>query len=302
MAFAKSYKLKKLTTYYTILLERIKKKMINSGEFTDRVLRRHKIFWGDPAAEKIRNVRMSHEDPIEKWMDVPYWQRKLSNKANAREFALMQGCQVPDLYWRGSDVENIDFSALPPYYVIRPTTGHSAKMVYVMDHGTNLFDGKQYEPEEIVAALKAAVDMKEDQEFLIEEFLQNEEGEYKVLTDYKIFCFNGEIATIWEIKRIDPKKGFATFYDENWNRIDEVHIFYPPKDAGPPPKCFPEMVSQAKSLSKAYGMFVRLDFYATNRGAVFGEFTPTPALGKGHTPFGKKLMIKYWDKYCKGQI
>jgi hypothetical protein len=284
------------------MFERIRLKIINSGEFTDRVLKRHKIFWGDPASEKIRNVRMSHTDPIEKWMDVPFWQRKLSNKANAREFALLQGCKVPDLYWRGSDVEHIDFSILPPYYVIRPTTGHSSKMVFVMDHGTNLFDGNKYTPAEIVAALKPAVEMKADQEFLIEEFLQNEEGKHDILTDYKFFCFNGEIATVWEIQRTGPKTGFATFYDENWNQIDEVHMFYPPKPKGPAPECFPDMVRQAKSLSKAYGIFVRLDFYATNRGAVFGEFTPTPALGKGHTRFGKRLMIKYWDKYCKGLI
>lgn len=171
-----------------------------------------------------------------------------------------------------------------------------------MDHGTNLFDGKKYTPAEIVAELKAAVALKEDQEFLIEEFLQNEAGEHHVLTDYKFFCFNGEIATVWEIQRTGPKTGFATFYDENWNQIKEVHMFYPPKEKGPAPACFEDMVRQAKSLSKAYGIFVRLDFYATNRGAVFGEFTPTPALGKGHTPFGKKLMIKYWDKYNKGEI
>ena len=284
------------------MFDKIRKKILNSGEFADRIVRRHKLFWGGPDAEKVRNVRMSASDPIEKWMDDPYWQRKLSNKANAREFAKMQGCQVPDLYWRGSDVENIDFSTLPPYYVIRPTTGHSSKMVFVMDHGTNLFDGKTYTPEEIKAALKEAIAKKADQEFLIEEFLKNEAGEHSVLTDYKFFCFNGEIAVVWEIQRIGPKTGHATFYDEHWQQLDEVHVFYPPKEKGPAPKCFPDMVRQAKSLSKAYGIFVRLDFYATDRGAVFGEFTPTPALGRGHTRYGKKRLLKYWDTFCKGQI
>jgi len=284
------------------MLKYLKRKFFNSGELTDRILKRHAAFWSDPAAEKVRNTRMSESDPIEKWKDAEFWQRKLSNKANAREFAKMNGCQVPDLYWRGSDVENIDFSKLPPYYVIRPTTGHSSKMVFVMDHDTNLFDGQHYKPEEIVSILKDAVDKKEDLEFLIEEFLQNEAGEHHVLTDYKFFCFNGEVAVVWEIQRLGPKTGFATFYDENWNRIDEVHVFYPPKEAGEAPACYADMLAQAKRLSKAYGMFVRLDFYATNKGAVFGEFTPTPALGKGHTRFGRKLLLKYWDKYCPGQI
>jgi hypothetical protein len=284
------------------MLEYIKKKILNSGEFSDRIIRRHKLFWGDANAEKVRNLKMSAADPIEKWQDEPFWQRKLSNKANAREFVKMFDCQVPDLYWRGSDVENIDFNTLPPYYVIRPTTGHSSKMVFVMDHGKNLFDDKDYTPAEIVAYLKAAVDKKEDLEFLVEEFLQNEEGEHHILTDYKFFCFDGEVAVVWEIKRTGPKTGFATFYDENWKKIDEVHVFYPPKEANEPPACYQDMLAQAKRLSKAYGIFVRLDFYATNKGAVFGEFTPTPALGRGHTRFGKKLLLKYWDTYNKGQI
>jgi hypothetical protein len=284
------------------MLKFIEDILYNRGELKDRIIRRHKLFWSDPKAETVRNTRMSEFDSIEKWQDVENWQRKLSNKANAREFAKMNGCQVPDLYWRGSDVEHIDFDKIPPYYVIRPTTGHSSNMVFVMDNGINLFDGKPYTPAEIIAVLKKAVDKKQDLEFLIEEFLQNEEGKHAILTDYKFFCFNGEVAIVWEIKRLGPKTGFATFYDENWNRIKKVHIFYPPKEANEPPACYPDMLAQAKRLSKAYGIFVRLDFYATNKGAVFGEFTPTPALGKGHTRFGQQRLIEYWDKYCKGQI
>ncbi|MEJ7679344.1 MAG: hypothetical protein WKG06_16095 [Segetibacter sp.] len=37
-------------------------------------------------------------------------------------------------------------------------------------------------------------------------------------------------------------------------------------------------------------------------GAVFGEFTPTPALGNGFTPDAQKLFTNYWDKFCKGMI
>lgn len=284
------------------MLKYIRNKLYNTGEFKDRITRRHEIFWSQPDGEIIRNTRMSELDSLEKWKDVPYWQRKLSNKANAREFAKMNGCQVPELYWRGTDVENIDFNALPPYYVIRPTTGHSSKMVFIMDHGTNLFDSKVYTPAEIIAILKEAVAKKHDQEFLVEEFLQNEDGKHSILTDYKFFCFNGEIATIYEIERTGPKSGLSTFYDENWKQMKNVHIFYPPKPASKEPACFKDMVEQAKRLSKAYGIFVRLDFYATNKGAVFGEFTPTPALGGGHTRYGRKLLIEYWDKYCKGMI
>jgi hypothetical protein len=44
------------------------------------------------------------------------------------------------------------------------------------------------------------------------------------------------------------------------------------------------MTEAAVRFSKAYEIFCRVDFYATDKGAVFGEFTPIPAVGKGFTP------------------
>jgi len=284
----------KLNALYTLIRD--------SGTFPARIRARHKTFWSDPMAEKIRNEKMHETYPLERWMDVPHWQRKLSNKFNAREFAKMNGCLVPDLYWKGADIDSIDFSALPSHYVIRPTIGHSSNLVYLMEHDLNLFDNKNYTPEEIKSNLKKAIQDLPDLEFLFEEFLQTEKGEYKVPNDYKFLCFRGEIASIVVIDRISPKVGFSHFYDEQWRKMKKLHFLYPGKEEQEPPLCFNEMLAQAKALSKSYGIFIRLDFYATNKGPVFGEFTPTPALGKNFTPYGKKLLLKYWDKYCPGLI
>jgi hypothetical protein len=273
-----------------------------TGELQSRIRSRHEAFWKDPDAERIRNRKMSASDPMELWKDVPNWQRKLSNKANAREFAIKLGCPVPDLYWRGADVENIDFSKLPAHYVIRPTIGHSSNMVWVMDNGLNLFDDKRYSPEEIRTMLKACVNGNADLEFLIEEFLQNEDGGYRIMDDFKHFCFNGEIACYSKIRRLSPKTGFTTFYDSDWKRIKTVNSIYPYEADYPAPACLDEMINHTKRISKAYEIFVRLDFYATPKGVVFGEFTPTPGMGKKFTRFGEKLMLRYWDKYCKGLI
>ena len=77
---------------------------------------------------------------------------------------------------------------------------------------------------------------------------------------------------------------------------------YPLGEVQQPPKCLSEMIECARRLSKAYEIFCRIDFYATDKGAVFGEFTPTPAVGNGFTPNGDKLLADYWDRYCKGSI
>jgi hypothetical protein len=274
----------------------------NNGKFSKRIKKRYEIFWLDPQAEQIRNTPMTRHDSIETWKAAPYWQRRLSNKYNAREFAVMHGFRVAELYWKGADVENIDFSKLPPYYVIRPTVGHSCNYVFVMDNGQNLFDKKDYTHEKIIAILKNEVTKTPGLEFLIEEFLENEEGNHAILTDYKFYCFNGEIACLYVIKRLSPKSGYGIFYDEHWNQLKKVQFNYPLWLDQKPPDCFNEMVATAKTLSKSYGMFVRIDLYATNKGCVFGEFTPTPSMGMNFTSFGKKLMLDYWDKYCPGLI
>jgi hypothetical protein len=274
----------------------------DQGEFPKRIRKRHETFWKDPNSEKIRNSKMSRDDSIDKWKDTPHWQRKLSNKFNAREFAIMNGCNVPDLYWKGTDIDSFDFNTLPDHFVIRPTTGHSSNLVFVMANGTNLFDHKNYTDLQLKDILRKKVSENEHLEFLIEEFIKNEDGVYTIPLDYKFLCFNGEIASVVVIERLGPKEGLSYFYDEHWNKVDKLNFLYPANDEKQPPRCFQEMLAQAKRLSKAYGIFIRLDFYATDKGPVFGEFTPTPSLGRDFTPFGKKLLLDYWDKYCYGLI
>jgi hypothetical protein len=274
----------------------------NSGKFPERIRKRHEIFWSDPEAENIRNTKMQEGLPLHSWQDVPHWQRKLSNKYNSRLFANSLGCQVADLYWKGRDLESIDFNALPAQYVIRPTIGHGSKGVYIMDDGLNHFDQKRYTSNQILENLKHDLEKHPLLEFLFEEFVQTEDGRHVIPNDFKFLCFNGEVASIVVIDRVSPKIGYSYFYDENWNKMKRLHHLYPGKDEPEKPKCFDEMLTQAKRLSKAYGIFVRIDFFATSKGPVFCEFTPTPALGKGFTSYGKKLLLKYWDQYCPGTI
>jgi hypothetical protein len=274
----------------------------NSGKFPGRIRKRHEAFWSDPEAETIRNTKMSEGLPLDHWQDVPHWQRKLSNKYNSRVFASSLGCQVADLYWKGRNLNDIDFSALPSRYVIRPTIGQCSKGVYIMDEGLNHFDQKRYTPQQILEHLQKDLEKNPILEFLFEEFVQTEDGRYTIPNDFKFLCFNGTVASIVVIDRVSPEVGYSYFYDEHWNKMKRLHHLYPGKDEPKKPECFDEMLEQAKRLSKAYGIFVRIDFFATSKGAVFCEFTPTPALGRGFTSYGKKLLLKYWDQYCPGTI
>ncbi|AMR32700.1 hypothetical protein A0256_15355 [Mucilaginibacter sp. PAMC 26640] len=284
------------------MLNYLKSILDHRGPYPARIRERHQQFWNDPNAEHIRNTIMDAEDSIDEWKNVDHWQRKLSNKHNAREFAGKFGCKVASLIWEGRNVDEINFNSLPKHYVIRPTIGHSSNHVFIMKDGYNLFDKKRYQPKEILAILKQQVAANKHIHFLVEEFLQNEQGATEILKDYKIFCFNGEIACIWVIDRLSPTSGTACFYDSNWNLIKPINKKYLCGKYQAPPACLNDMLDQAKRLSKAYEIFVRVDFYATNNGAVFGEFTPTPSMGGNTTRFGQKLLMNYWNKYCAGMI
>ncbi|MDB4920199.1 MAG: hypothetical protein JWQ54_2182 [Mucilaginibacter sp.] len=95
-----------------LLLSALISKISLGSDYSKRIKFRHAGFWQDPNAEVVRNTILSAQDPLPVWQDVENWQRKLSNKFNAREFAKMHGCKVAGLLWRGRDTENIDFNSL----------------------------------------------------------------------------------------------------------------------------------------------------------------------------------------------
>jgi len=245
---------------------------------------------------------MDAGDAIEKWKDVENWQRKLSNKYNSREFAKRHNCKVAQLYWRGRDLNSLDFSSLPCYFVIRPTIGHSLSHVFLMKNSVNLMDGKTYSTEDIKEVLTNALSDNKKVEFLFEEFIRTECGDYCIPDDYKFYMFNGQVGCIQVINRINNKQGCTTWYDENWKLLPNLTTNFPDGKEQSSPRCYEEMLHMAKAISKSYKIFIRIDFYATDKGVVFGELTPTPALGKGFTCEGDKLLSRYWDKFCKGMI
>ena len=60
------------------------------------------------------------------------------------------------------------------------------------------------------------------------------------------------------------------------------------------PECFDEMVEAVKKIGSTLGIYMRIDMYATAKGAVFGEFTPTPHGGKGYSEWADKYLGSFW--------
>ena len=60
------------------------------------------------------------------------------------------------------------------------------------------------------------------------------------------------------------------------------------------PDCWEEMIEAVQTIGKAVGIYMRIDMFATDRGAVFGEFTPTPHGGKGYSKHVDEYLAGFW--------
>lgn len=270
--------------------------------FTKRIKHRHNEFWIPADAENIRNTPINRYESLEQITNIPHWQRILSNKANSLYFAEKMGCKIPQVYWQGRNINDIDFTLLPKQFVIKPTTGHSCNNVYLMDEGYNHMDKQFYTMEDLMDAMHSVLQLNHQNEFIIEEFLRSEDGIYRIPLDYKVHTFNGEIACIEVIDRKAPSIGHVNVFDDKWNAVENIGCKFIQGDNLTPPHCMDEIISHCKALSKIYRIYVRIDFYATDKGAVFGEFTPTPGIGVGFTRKANYMLTRYWDTYCKGMI
>ena len=272
-----------------------------SVSFSTRVQRRYDLFWRKPRFSLhtrglCQRTYLSREDPLEKWHCCPFWQRKLSNKWNSREFAQKLGCAVPELYWSGSDVDEIPFGRLPDQFVVRSAVGHSRQAVLVLDHGRNLFNGERYDPARIREAMRMHVRGLPRGRLLVEEFIVPERGAPSALPrDYKFHVFGDQMGSIAVIER--GTRVTTSIFDDAWNPLPKVCRADAAPDVVPPrPACFDEMRAMATTLGTAFGSYVRVDLYAGPRGALFGEFAATPNKGRGFTAFGDRRLGDFWAR------
>jgi hypothetical protein len=108
--------------------------------------------------------------------------------------------------------------------------------------------------------------------------------------------FNEKIAAIQLIRRKRRKEAEHRFYTEDWEPFeDAMSIKYPIDNVVAPPKYLDDMLIAAKKLGLAYNMYVRIDFYATDKGCVFGEFTPTPSRGNNYTEYASQYFEQCWE-------
>lgn len=131
--------------------------------------------------------------------------------------------------------------------------------------------------------------------WLHEDDLQESETNSRELTDYKFFCFNGNVDCVMVC--IDRQKGDPKFYffDKDWHllRYNIRGKNAPENFTLPKPDSMDEMFQIAGILSRDKP-FTRIDLYNCNGHIYFGEITFFPDSG-----FDKNLLPEtdaYWGK------
>jgi hypothetical protein len=237
--------------------------------------------------------------PLSEWSCCRLWQRKLSNKLNAKYFAEKLGVKVARLYWHGKEPAAIPFSTLPPAFVVKASEGWSSQHVWPISNNINLITGKIITRDDIVHFFQGIVSNPRYKNcyIIVEELLIPPRNEV-ALKDYKLFCFQSQVAYIQVIDRVNKAH---SWYSQKWIPVkDQMHAGFHQGMIEPPPENLDEIISTAERLSRAYDFkFVRIDLYNTNRGVVFGEFTHTPWVSKSNklfTPFANITFGELWQK------
>ena len=276
--------------------------------FSERIKKRKRVWWGGIAEERLRSsfldrlhravethrLRTRH-DPERRWKCCELWQRSLNNKWNSREFALRYGCRVPELYWCGRQISKLPIRYMPEHVVLRPSWSASGVGTRVLAGDYDVLHRRTCPRDSLIDQVRRERGRFSDQPILAEEFVRSEDGEYRLPTEYKCFTFGDTIAAVQVVHR-QPGGARHRFYKPNWEPFDDAFNTYNGFDeVSVPPRCIGEILEAAKRLGAAYGTFVRADFYASDRGCIFGEFASVPLEGRGFTPFGDRYLGEAWE-------
>ncbi len=276
--------------------------------FAQRINARLRLWWGHPprrrewrrryAVHQLREryTLRSRDDPDDAWRCCAFWQRTLISKWNSREFVAKHGGRVPALYWRQHVPSRGQLAALPSHFVIRPVWGTSRQCVYVVAAGRDLLRAEPFSAAVLRRSILHAGRLAWTLPILAEEFVRSEDGQYRLPVEYKCHTFGDTVAAVEMIERTGANTGQHRYYASDWRPMpDPMNTILPQAELTDPPRCLAEMLALARRLGTAVGTYVRVDFFATDRGCVFNEFASTPANGRGFTAFCDDLFSRLWE-------
>ena len=225
----------------------------------------------------------------------------VGNKCVMRRYIQAMGLKLSQIYFDAPSLDVIDFVALPEAVVIKPNNGWSCNGVMLIAGETELLSRAAVPRSTLRDFCRQTLDSTglTDSRILVEEFLRDYDPRFVIPRDFKVYVAGGRAWIIQVIDRNGPKETHNhSIYTREWIKIDDLfRTNHKPGPAVSRPALLPELVELAELLARDTGVFLRLDFYLTTRGVVFGEFTASPGSGTRYTPFGEQYLCELMDRF-----
>ncbi len=264
----------------------------------------HDIRWDNP------------QDLIEKtyWLqfntDTSLWSR-CADKYAVRSYVEECGFSnmLVKLYGKWDNAEDVDFSQLPPKFVLKSNNA-SGTVIVVKDKAQlniektrkTLREWLKYEfgynsADLFYTKIKPCI--------IAEEYLEDDSSISASLIDYKIWCINGEPESIWvayDRKPGQPVK--MALFDLDWKPLNQhlvslPHYAFDDNDKIERPASLTEMLEACRKLSKPFKE-VRVDLYDIKGKAYFGELTFSAGYGfytdEYYNYLGSKIDLSEFKK------
>lgn len=239
--------------------------------------------------EKLQWLKIHNRKPVYTVMVDKYAAKDFIAEKIGRQYV------VPTLgVWE--KFEEIDFDALPAQFVLK-CTHDSGGLVVVKNksqldkvaannkikrslHNNYYYWTREWPYKNVPARIIAEPYLKDD--------ALQPNAEQECLTDYKLFCFNGE-PKIMYISKDKAENPTTDFFDMDFNHLN-LRMKDPNSEKLPKkPEKFEEMKEIARKLSKDIP-HLRVDFYCADNTLYVGEMTFYHCAGMAH------IMPKIWEE------
>lgn len=238
---------------------------------------------------------------LEYYTDTRHWSI-LADKYAVRKYVqsrVGENVLIP-LLGQWTNVNEIDFNALPQSFVIKPNNGCYDTIIVPDKNQANWDDIKK----RLTLSLQTKFGLENAEPhylrirpcIIAEEMLKPDTPQG--LIDYKIWCFNGKPYGIFVCINRNPITHHASFayYDLQWNRHNEYITKEFQSDCTcPKPDNLTELLALAGKLSEGLPQ-CRIDMYIVKGKIYFGEITLTSNYGM--MPYFTQDALNDMGKHC----
>lgn len=226
----------------------------------------------------------------------------VTNKLAQRNYMTTLGLRLPKLLADAGAVDEIDFAGLPDQVVIKPHNSWSSDGVMLFDGERELLSDTLIPRQTLSDYCRkeiAAAHAYYPTRIVVEEFVRDYDPRFIIPRDFKVFVAGGKAWIVQVIDRNPPKEQRThCFYNKDWTRLsDPFHTGRLRGASIDRPPFLDELISVAERLAQDLGAFLRLDFYLTSEGPVFGEITWSPDAGYGFTRYGDRYLCDLIDRF-----